>query len=142
MKAKLLFTASFIFLSLLSCTSQNTSPIKEGANLELVADGFKFTEGPAEDKYGNVYFTDQPNNKILKWDREQDTVVIYMDDAGRSNGLYVGNDEVLYACADENFQLWKIDSPQKITVLADGFDSTNFNGPNDLWIDAKGGIYF
>lgn len=142
MKSKFLLPIIFISLSALSCSSQDSSPIKKGASLELIADGFIFTEGPAEDKFGNVYFTDQPNNKILKWNHEQDTIVVYMDDAGRSNGLYIGNDEILYACADENFQLWKIESPENITILADGFESTNFNGPNDLWIDDKGGIYF
>lgn len=142
MKTKLFHSILFIFLSVFYCFSQDSFPVKQGASLELVADGFKFTEGPAADRYGDVYFTDQPNNKILKWDHERDTVVVYMDDAGRSNGLFVGHDDILYACADENFQLWKIESPEQIKVLADGFDSTNFNGPNDLWIDDKGGIYF
>ena len=142
MKTKLFFLLIVIFLGTLCCTSQDSSPIKKGANLKLVADGFKFTEGPAEDRNGNVYFTDQPNNKILKWVMEKDTILVYMDNAGRSNGLFIGKDDVLYACADENFQLWRIESPDKITVLASGFDGTNFNGPNDLWIDEKGGIYF
>ncbi|EKF54077.1 gluconolactonase [Galbibacter marinus] len=142
MKTKLFFPLTFLFLVTLACTSQDSSPIKKGASLKLVADGFKFTEGPAEDKHGNVYFTDQPNNKILKWDHQKDTVLVFMDDAGRSNGLFIGNDDVLYSCADEKFQLWKIESPEEITVIADGFDNTNFNGPNDLWIDDKGGIYF
>ena len=43
------------------------SPIASGAKLEKLSDGFKFTEGPTADAQGNVYFTDQPNNRIHKW---------------------------------------------------------------------------
>jgi gluconolactonase len=42
------------------------SPIAPGAKLEKLSDGFKFTEGPTADAQGNVYFTDQPNNRIHK----------------------------------------------------------------------------
>ncbi len=41
--------------------------IAPNAKVELLADGFEFTEGPASDSEGNVYFTDQPNNRILVW---------------------------------------------------------------------------
>jgi gluconolactonase len=41
--------------------------IATDAELILLADGFKFTEGPAADKEGNVFFTDQPNDRIMKW---------------------------------------------------------------------------
>lgn len=142
MNIKLFFSIPVLLLITYNSFSQDESPVKEGAKLQLVAEGFKFTEGPATDRNGDIYFTDQPNNKILKWDHKRDTVLVYMKNAGRANGLFVGDDDVLYACADENFQLWKIQSPDKISVLADGFDHTNFNGPNDLWINKKGGIYF
>lgn len=142
MKLILLFAVCSLSLGMLPTYAQNSSPVKKGAELRLVADGFKFTEGPASDREGNVYFTDQPNNRILKWDHQQDTVVVYLEEAGRSNGLFVGDDGVLYACADEKFELWKIDSPDEITVLSDGFNNRDFNGPNDLWIDQNGGIYF
>src|SRR5690554_6368346 len=112
METKLLHSLLFIYSSVFYCSSQDSYPMKQGASVELVADGFKFTEGPADDKEGNVYFTDQPNDQILKWDRERDTVLVYMDDAARSIRLFIGNDEALYVSADENSQLWKIESPE------------------------------
>jgi len=57
-----------LFGAFVACKAQHTSIIKEGAKLTLVADGYEFTEGPAVAKNGDVYFTDQPNDRIVKWE--------------------------------------------------------------------------
>ncbi|HEU5146174.1 MAG TPA: SMP-30/gluconolactonase/LRE family protein [Chryseosolibacter sp.] len=115
--------------------------IRKGAKPERVGSGYKFTEGPAVDRDGNVFFTDQPNNRILKWSPEEG-VTVFMENAGRSNGLYFDRDGNLLACADEKNELWQIDKEKNVTVLVDDFEGKKLNGPNDLWVDAKGGIYF
>lgn len=118
-------------------------PIAPGAELKLVADGYKFTEGPASDSAGNVYFTDQPNDRILKWTAATGKVETFMEPAGRSNGLYFDREEQLIACADEKGRLWSIDpESKKTTVLLDHFGQKLFNGPNDVWVDPAGGMYF
>ncbi len=61
---------------------------------------------------------------------------------GLSNGLYFDNQGNLLSAADENNQLWKIDSNKNVTVLVENFEENKLNGPNDLWVDNKGGIYF
>ncbi|MGB3774836.1 MAG: SMP-30/gluconolactonase/LRE family protein, partial [Leeuwenhoekiella sp.] len=114
----------------------------EGAKLKLVADGYSFTEGPASDKMGNVYFTDQPNDRILKWDAITDSVTTYMSPSDRSNGLYFDNDENLISAADENTALLRITDDQQKDILTDSFDDKILNGPNDLWVRPDGGIYF
>lgn len=107
-----------------------------------IVDDCSFTEGPAVDKEGNVYFTDQPNNRIMKWSVDG-SVTLFMDSCGRANGLYFDNQGYLYACADEFNQLWRIEPKTKaVEVLVDGYKGTRLNGPNDLWIDGRGGIYF
>ncbi len=134
-----------LFLFLLpttSCNAQNSGIIKEGAQLTLVADDCKFTEGPAVDPNGNVFFTDQPNDRILKWDAQTNSVSTYMQPSGRANGLYFDQNGNLLACADEKNQLWLIDSDQNVDVLVSDFEGKLLNGPNDLWIDSDGGIYF
>jgi gluconolactonase len=103
--------------------------------------GYSFTEGPAVDPDGNVFFTDQPNDKILKWSTDG-TISIYMEGAGRSNGLYFDNDGNLLSCADMKNELWLINKSKKVTVLVKEFEGKKLNGPNDLWVDPKGGIYF
>ena len=120
---------------------QTDSLIARGATLQLVSNQFSFTEGPAVDKHGNIFFTDQPNDKIWKYDTD-DKLSLFMDKAGRSNGLYVDHNGNLLACADEKDELWLITPAKKITVLVKDIQGHRLNGPNDLWVDSKGGIYF
>lgn len=138
----------FIGLSLLltgfTCFAQaDTSAdaiMPKGAAPKLVSNQFSFTEGPAVDKAGNIFFTDQPNNKIWKYDVEG-KLSVFLDPAGRSNGTYFDKKGNLIACADEQDQLWSISPKGKVTVLIDMYNGKHLNGPNDLWIDPKGGIY-
>ncbi len=114
--------------------------IADGAKPQLISKQFSFTEGPTVDKKGNVFFTDQPNDKIWKYDTNG-KLAVFMNKTGRSNGLYFDKKGNIIACADEQDQLWSISPKKKITVLVDGFEGKKLNGPNDLWIDNKGGIY-
>ncbi len=110
--------------------------------LKLVSNQFSFTEGPAVDKKGNVFFTDQPNDKIWKYDIDG-KLSVFLSKTGRSNGLYFDKKGNLIACADEQNQLWAINSHGKVKVLAKDLEGHKLNGPNDLWINPKrGGIYF
>ena len=115
--------------------------IAKGATLTQVEAAYEFTEGPAVDSEGKVFFTDQPNNRILKW-TEGKGVSTFMENAGRANGLYFDHQGRLLACADEKNQLWRIHPDKKVDILLQDFEGKKFNGPNDLWVDPKGGIYF
>src|SRR5688572_30921286 len=115
--------------------------IAPGAVLRLVSSQFSFTEGPAGNKKGDVYFTDQPNNKIWKYSTDG-KLSVFLDKAGRSNGMYFDKQGNLITCADEKNELWSINPQGKVTVLLKDYKGHTFNGPNDLWIDPKGGIYF
>jgi gluconolactonase len=142
------FTALVLLLLIFQSLSLNAqimdknSIIAEGATLDLLGDGFRFTEGPAADKNGNVYFTDQPNNTIVKWNHSTGELSVFMDDAGRSNGMFFDHDGNLVTCADMNNELWSISMDGEVTVLADNYGGDLLNGPNDLWIRPDGGIYF
>jgi gluconolactonase len=65
-----------------------------------------------------------------------------MEPSGRANGLYFDHDGNLMAAADEKFELWRIDPKKNVTVLLDAYKGKKLNGPNDLWVDPEGGIYF
>jgi gluconolactonase len=115
--------------------------IAPGASLQKLASDFSFTEGPACDSEGNVYFTDQPNDRILKWSTEG-KLSTFMHPCGRSNGLSFDRHGNLWACADEKNELWRINSAGKVTVVIKDFHGKLLNGPNDVWIQPTGGLYF
>ena len=112
-----------------------------GGPLVTVSRQFSFTEGAAVDKQGNIFFTDQPNDKIWEYTLGGQ-LVLFMENAGRSNGMYFDRKGRLITCADAEEQLWAIDGQKKVEVLLRDFGGHRFNGPNDLWIDGRGGIYF
>src|SRR6266545_482500 len=146
MRAPVPTVAILIALNLLliagSLPAADSKIIAPGATLEKLAGGFEFTEGPAADRDGNVFFTDQPNNRIVKWTAAEGAAGDWLKPCGRSNGTYFDKDGNLVACADERNQLWLITPDKKITVLVKDFDGKLLNGPNDLWIRPDNGIYF
>ena len=115
--------------------------IEKGAKLQLLADGFSFTEGPASDGQGNIYFTDQPNDRIMKWSIEG-KLSTFLQPSGRSNGLCFDTSGNLIACADGKNEMWSIDPQGKHTVLFQRYDNKLLNGPNDVWLRPDGGLYF
>ena len=112
-----------------------------GARLEKLAGGFEFTEGPAADAAGNVFFTDQPNDRILKWSVDG-KLTTFMKPCGRSNGLCFDRRGNLWACADEKNELWCIDRQGKRTAVVKDYRGKLLNGPNDVWVRPDGGLYF
>lgn len=116
-------------------------PVAPAAQLKQLTDTCKFTEGPAADRKGNVFFTDQPNDRILKWGTDG-RLTTFLQPCGRANGLCFDSAGNLWSCADEKNQLWQIDPAGHVTVVVSDFEGKRFNGPNDLWIRPDGGLYF
>lgn len=120
---------------------KESSIIADGAKPQLVSNQYSFTEGPSVDKKGNVFFSDQPNDKIYKWNAATGEVTVFLQGTGRSNGMMFDKKGNLIACADEQNQVWSISPKGKVKVLLKDIGGLHLNGPNDLWIDKKGGIY-
>jgi gluconolactonase len=113
-----------------------------GAKVIQAETGFMFTEGCSVDPDGRVFFTDQPNDRIYIWD-EGTGVTIFKTGCERSNGTFFDREGNLLACADRYNKLVKFTlTGDMLDVYTGGFDGKHFNGPNDLWSDSKGGIYF
>ena len=130
-----------VLAPVLSAVGAAAEIVAPDAELQKLADGFKFTEGPAADAAGNVFFTDQPNDRIMKWSTAGE-LTTFMQPCGRSNGLYFDADGHLWACADGKNELWRIDADGKPTVVVKDYQGKLLNGPNDLWIRPDGGLYF
>jgi gluconolactonase len=116
--------------------------VAEGAAIVKLGEGYSFTEGPIADKKGNVFFTDQPNNQIIKWNAKSGKREVFMSSAGRSNGMFFDKKGKLIACADEDNQLWSISKKGRVDVLIRGREGKLLNGPNDVWVHPNGDIYF
>ena len=114
--------------------------IAKDAKPEKLAGDFSFTEGPACDREGNIFFTDQPNNQILKWSTDN-KLTRFGENFGRANGMYFDRKGNLISCSDEKNELWSIAPDGKVTILVKDFEGKKLNGPNDLWISPNGGIY-
>ncbi len=113
------------------------SVIAPGAKLEKLAGDFAFTEGPTCDKDGNVFFVDQPNNRIMEWSADG-KFSTFMQPSGYANGMMFDANGNLIACADEHNELWSIAPDKTVTVLVTNYQGKYLNGPNDVWIAPNG----
>ena len=116
------------------------SVVAPGAKLEKLSGDFQFTEGPTCDTSGNVFFTDQPNNRIMKWSVDV-KLSQFLQPAGRANGMYFDAKGSLIACADEKNELWAITPDKTVTVLIKDYQGKYLIGPNDVWVAPNGTMY-
>jgi len=115
----------------------NIGPVGEVQRLHT---GFAFTEGPAADDQGNLYFTDIPGNRIHLLDA-RGKLSVFVEPSGHCNGLMVVGDRLLACEMDGRLKQFAIADGEE-TTLADKYEGKRFNAPNDLVIDRSGGIYF
>jgi gluconolactonase len=118
--------------------------IAADAVVTKIEGGYQFTEGNATDaKTGDVYFVDQPANRIHKWSAADNKVSLFLEPSGRANGMYFDAKGNLIACADEKNEVWSITPDGKHTVLVSsaGFEGKPLDGPNDVWVRPDGGLY-
>ncbi len=131
---------SMFAAAILLTIAADSGIIEDGAKLQQLGTGFAFTEGPSADKQGNVYFTDQPKDRIMKWS-VNGAITEWLKPAGRSNGTAFDKKGNLITCADGNNELWSIAPDKTHTVLIKEFGGQLLNGPNDVWVRPDGGMY-
>lgn len=105
-----------------------------GEEWTLVAEGYKFTEGPAPNARGEVFFNDIPSSKAYKIGLDGN-VAPFLDDAKNANGQAFGPDGRLYAVQGNPAQVVAYEPDGKMTVIAD-----NIRG-NDLVVRKDGSVY-
>ena len=106
-----------------------------GLNWEVVSTGHKFTEGPAVDRQGSVFFTDIASNRIHRIGLDG-KVTVFKEDTGGANGLMFGPDGRLYACQNGKRRIVAYSPDGTESVIAQDVNS------NDLAVTQKGEIYF
>lgn len=138
---KALISLVLLSIPLITALAAEHKVIAPDATLQKLAGDFMFTEGPASDKNGNVFFTDQPNDRIMEWSIEG-KLSTWKQPCGRANGLCFDSKGNLWACADDKNELWAIDAAGIPTVVVKNYEGKLLNGPNDVWIRRDDGVYF
>ncbi len=122
-----------------------TAIVSPDARMERIVQGCQFTEGPAVDAAGNVYFSDSPRNRILVYTTEGAPRVWKQGSRG-ANGMMFDRQGRLITCnsqlAPDGRTVTRYEKDGTVTVLADRYRGKKLNSPNDLAIDREGRIYF
>ncbi|MBL8829599.1 MAG: SMP-30/gluconolactonase/LRE family protein [Planctomycetaceae bacterium] len=101
---------------------------------------FKFTEGPAADGKGNVFFSDIPDSTVYKTD-VAGKLSVFRKPSGSTNGNMFNAVGELVGCEMEG-RIVAVAADGKVRVIADKHEGNRFNAPNDLVLDRAGGVYF
>lgn len=102
-----------------------------------------FTEGPAVDRVGNVYFTNIPVSKIMKWDLQKNKLAVFRSGSNSANGLRFSMNGELLVCEGQPARLTRTNMKTgEVTVLTSQFNDKGLQSLNDLDFDSKGRIYF
>jgi gluconolactonase len=138
-------TALLLLLAAGTSLAQDNKPIPGlgpvGPVKKLHGD-FKFVEGPAHDPAGNIYFTDIPNDRVHKIDLDG-KLTTFREKSNKANGLMLNAKGEVVACEGGVGAVvaYSADGKER-RVIADKYDGKPFNAPNDLCLDAAGGVYF
>jgi gluconolactonase len=135
-----------VFVALFGVTVRAQSPsgipgvIAPGVEPELVQEGFIFTEGPVGTAEGGLYFSDIRSNRTYYLD-PNGKIDFIREQTNGANGLALTHDGELLAAEGDGKRISKRNRDGTLTTITDGIAGKPFLAPNDLIVDAKGGIY-
>lgn len=133
-----------ILLAVFACSAradENESLIAPGEKVQKLADGMKFTEGPAWIPAKKMLvFSDIPNSKLMQWKAGEGLSVYRKSE--QSNGNILDLQGRLISCQHAARNLVRTEPDGSITVLADKYDGKRFNSPNDVAVRSDGTLWF
>lgn len=141
MKLRPLLALSIVLLAVPPLLAADSIPGISPGEVKKLHGDFQFTEGPATDREGNLYFSDIPANKIFHVD-PTGKLSVFLEPSNHTNGLMLNAAGDLYACEMDG-RIVRIDTKtKKVTAVAPEYNGKRFNAPNDLVLDKAGGVYF
>jgi gluconolactonase len=128
-----------------AATAAEDSLLDESAGVERIVSDCKFTEGPAVDREGNLFFSDGANDRIMRFGADG-KLSVFRQPCGRANGLTFDREGRLVMCQSSGpkggKKVTRLEKDGSETTLADAFDGQPLNAPNDLCADSKGHVFF
>jgi gluconolactonase len=142
MRSSFLLAFALATAALSSATAADPIPgIGPTGPVKKVHGNFQFTEGPAADREGNLYFSDVQGDKLYKVDAKGELSTL-LDPSHHTNGLMCNAAGNIVACEMDGRLIEVNAKTKEVKSLADGYEGKRFNAPNDLVIDRNGGVYF
>jgi gluconolactonase len=132
--------AARAFLFALACV---LAPGQDASSISVakVAEGYRFTEGPAWSKDGYLVFSDTPSNRILKWVPGRAPELLRGDAHGPSGNAFDAQGR-LYTCETRARRVVRMEKNGKIETVAERWDGKRLNAPNDVAVSRSGHVYF
>ncbi len=117
--------------------------LREGAQLKDISRdiSFAWSEGPAVDSVGNLFFSDVPNSRIYRYDINGN-LSLELENTQGANGLYFDENDHLLIAQTESAKIVKMDELGLVSDIASRHSGGRFNQTNDLWLAPNGDIYF
>lgn len=116
--------------------------VAPNAKVELVQEGFVFTEGPLGTADGGLYFSNiRGNDKTYRLD-PSGKISVYRDHTNGTNGLAFTRDDVLLGAEGDGKRIIRVGPGGAVATVTEGIAGIPLMAPNDLIADSKGGIYF
>ena len=119
-----------------------TGLVREDVIPRKLASGFKIAQGPATDVRGDVYFSDIYQNRIMKWTFADSALTLVREQPGGPDGLYFEKDGSLLVCELTGQRFARLSTEGHYEIIAETYGDDHLTGPNDVYVDEYGGIYF
>ena len=127
--------------------------VPKDAQIEKLAGGFTFIEGPLWRPSNALWFSDVVGNVVRQWTPDGKVTEILRpggydgnslpaDGFNGPNGMTADKDGAVLLCQHGNRRIARIDKDMKVTTLVDKFEGKKFNSPNDLVFRSDGSLYF
>jgi gluconolactonase len=115
--------------------------VDENADVERIATGFTFTEGPIWMADGSLHFSDMPGDKRRRWHRDEGVKVL-RDPSNKCNGMTLDNDGNLIVCEHVTSSVVRESPDGGRETLATHWGDKELNSPNDVIVARDGSIIF
>ena len=110
--------------------------------IEELGRGYRPAEGPLwESKEGYLLFTDLGHNRIMRWS-SKDGITLFREPTNQANGLTWDPQGRLVACEGGARRMTRLEADGSVTVVANNYEGTSLNRPNDVVVKSDGSIYF
>jgi gluconolactonase len=134
-------TGPVLFLAALALTLPAPAQDFDELKIQRLAQGYRFTEGPAWSKDGYLVFSDTPGDRLLKWVPGSETAVFRTDAHGPAGNAFDSQGR-LYTCETRTRRVTRTDKNGKIEVLAEAWEGKRLNAPLQITVSKNGHAYF